>query len=179
MTNYSTYYLTDVRLILLTKYNYKRLHDIDSISRVDLNLSAPNSKYIVNTLAALSLLSNQGQISYNNLSGNKPVYSKAPTQNHLTITSSICGTYIFNFIENLVSYYIPRIRFFKGFPSSNLNSFGNFTFVTRDLMVFPELEEELEIFYKLKDLKISFILKDKIGANPVFFYSLFGFHFLN
>jgi hypothetical protein len=46
-------------------------------------------------------------------------------------------------------------------------------------MVFPELEEELEIFYKLKDLKISFILKNQTETNSIFFYSLFGFRFLN
>jgi len=46
-------------------------------------------------------------------------------------------------------------------------------------MVFPELEEELEIFYKLKNLKINLILKNQMEVKPTFFYSLFGFHFLN
>jgi len=91
MTNYSTYYLRNVRLILLTKYNYKRLYDIESISRIDLNLPVSNSKYMVNTLSALSLISHKGKISYRAPSVNKATFSKSSSKNEFSTTSSIFG----------------------------------------------------------------------------------------
>jgi len=43
-------------------------------------------------------------------------------------------------------------------------------------MVFPQLEEELEVFFKLKNLELNIILNKKL-KNPKFFYSLFGFFY--
>lgn len=178
MSNYSTYYLTDVRLILLTKYNYKKLHDVDVIKRVDISLLVKDSKQAVNSLTALSVLSNRGLISHTSSVGNSNNYRRGNQKNKTEITSSIFGDSVFTFVENLINYYVPRIRYFKGFNPSNFSSAGDIAFTMKDLMIFPELEEELELFYKLTNLKISFISKRKMIARPVFFYSLFGFTFV-
>ena len=37
-------------------------------------------------------------------------------------------------------------------------------------MVFPQLEEELEIFYKLKDLRLDIVWGKNLKVNHLFFY---------
>jgi len=178
MNRYSDFYLNNIRLILLTKYNYKSLNDIDSLNRVDISISVKDQKSLLPSLVSLLLLSNKGLVSFNN-SSSKNQYKSSQNTGSRMLVSSIHGDYIFNFIENMVNYYIPRIRYFKGFSTTTLNSFGNFSILAQDLMVFPELEEELELFYRLRGLQINFISSNEIKSNPNFFYSLFGFHFLN
>jgi ribosomal protein L5 len=176
MNRYSAYYSTEVRLILLTKYNYKSLHEVDSFSKADLSLTVNDSRNMISSLAALQLLSIKGLISFNN-PGTANKY-KNQQKGKLFVKTTMNGLSIFSFIENLVSYYLPRIRYFKGFPYSSINTFGNFSYTFKDLMVFPELEEELEIFYKLSNLELNLIMSRKMKANPAFFYSLLGLPFL-
>ena len=145
MNRYSTYYSSEIRLILLTKYNYKTLHGIDSLGRISLSLSVNDSKHMVSSLAALSKLSGPsgGVLSFKRPgSGNK---YNAQQKNQVLLRSSIHGFSIFYFLENLVTYYLPRIRYFKGLPVSSINNKGNLSYTFKDLMIFPELEEELEL----------------------------------
>jgi len=60
MNRYSDFYLNNVRLILLTKYSYKTVHDIENLQRVDLSLVVNNNKNVISSLTALELLSQRG-----------------------------------------------------------------------------------------------------------------------
>jgi ribosomal protein L5 len=168
-----------MRLILLTKYNYKSLYEIDKFDRIDLSLPINDSKQMLPSITALLLLSNKGLFSYK-LNTEANTRFKSQKKSKTSVSSSLIGPAIFDFLENLLNYYVPRIRYFKGFPSSSITKLGNFSFTVNDPMVFPELEEELETFYRLKDLKINFTVSNKSQIkSKLFFYSLLGFIFIN
>jgi large subunit ribosomal protein L5 len=168
-----------MRLILLTKYDYKSLYEVDKINSIDLSLPINDSKQMLPSITALLLLSNKGLFSYKSNTDATSRF-KSQEKSKINVTSSLIGPAVFGFLENLLNYYIPRIRYFKGFSSSSITKLGNFTFTVNDLMVFPELEEELETFYKLKDLKINFTVSNKSQIkSKLFFYSLLGFVFIN
>jgi len=172
MNRYSDFYLQNVRLILLTKYSYKTLIDIENFDRVDLSLSVKNNKNVISSLTALEFLS---------LRGNRTIISKKSTNLRLkkdqyVLKSSLNGLNIFYFLENLINFYLPRIRYFKGLPLNNFSNKGVYSFVFKDLLIFPELEEELEVFYMLSNLKFDLLIDNNKGKN-MFFLSLFNFPF--
>jgi ribosomal protein L5 len=175
MNRYFHFYNNNIRLILLTKYNYTNLYDINKISRVDLSLLVKDNKNLISSLSSLLILSNRGPLSFKALSsGNK---YPGDQQKGIILRTSNFGCMSFIFIENLVNYYLPRIRYFKGFPLTSLSKSGNFSFYFKDLMIFPQLEEELELFYKLKNLRLDFMLEGNLKKNPIFFYSVLGINF--
>ncbi len=176
MNRYHQYYLEQSRLVLLTKYNYDSFSDIQNFERLDLKLNVKDHKQLIACFSSLLLLTNRGSYTFKSI-GSRNQY-KSDRQKNFLIISSLYGPSIFYFIENLINYYLPRFRYFKGFKDKSLNDFGNFSFTLKDLMIFHQLEDELELFYKLKNLQISFLLKKKIKSRSIFFYSLFGFNFI-
>jgi ribosomal protein L5 len=176
MNRYHYHYNTKIRLILLTKYNYKNIYELDNISRIDLSLLVKDSKNLISSLSALLILTNKSLLSYKTSSSGN-LY-KGDNQKSTLLRATNYRLDIFTFIENLLNYYLPRIRYFKGFPSNSISKSGNFSFIFKDLMVFPQLEEELEIFYKLRDLRLDIVWGKNLKVNHLFFYRLLGFNFI-
>lgn len=174
MNHYSSFFTSHTRLLLLTKYNYSTIDELNFISRLDLSLVIHDKKHLLTGLSALMLLTGKKVFSIKEKqSGNK--YNKE-NKKRIKIKVLLKKNYLYFFCENLKNIYLPRLRYFKGFPLNSLTEFGNFSYKFKDLMVFPQLEEELEVFFKLKNLELNIILNKKL-KNPKFFYSLFGFFF--
>jgi len=173
MNRYSDFYLNNVRLILLTKYTYKTVHDIENLQRINLSLTIKNNKNIISSLTALELLSQRGvrslvhQTNVGNFRTKKEQY---------VLKYSLFGFDIFYFLENLINFYLPRIRYFKGLPLKNFNNKGDYSFIIKDLLIFPELEEELEFFFMLSNLKLDVITSKNRNRGP-FFFSLLNVPF--
>jgi ribosomal protein L5 len=164
----------EARLILLTKYRVKSVHDIASIKTLGLSLGFNKNK--VEALTALAILTNNSKnysfLKSKSSSGSR--YTKFGSDSGYTLKYILPKNFIYFFITNLVYCYLPRIRYFKGFDSKNFNRDGNFSYTFKDLMIFPELEEELESFYRLSNLKLLIILNRKTTIKK----SQFLFHLL-
>jgi len=172
MNRYSDFYLNNVRLILLTKYSYRTINDIEYPDHIDLSLNIKNNKNIISSLTALEFLSLQGLRS---VVMNKSTNYRSKKDQYV-LKYSIKGSNIFYFLENLINFYLPRIRYFKGLPLNNFNNKGVYSFLFKDLLIFPELEEELEIFYMLSNLKLDIMVGNDKNKGA-FFLSLFNFPF--
>ena len=166
MNRYSVFYLNNVRLILLTKYSYKTVHDIENLQRVDLSLVVNNNKNVISSLTALELLSQRG---VRTLIQKKSAGNFKTKKEQYILKYSLYSFDIFYFLENLVNFYLPRIRYFKGLPLNNFNDKGDYSFIFKDLLIFPELEEELELFFMLSNLKLDVITRKNKNKGPFFF----------
>jgi ribosomal protein L5 len=174
MNRYSDFYLSNVRLILLTKYSYKTVNDVENLQRIDLSLAIKDNKHVISSLTALEFLSLKGVRSL--IKSKSPYnYNKAKKEQYI-LKYSIESSNLFYFLENLINFYLPRIRYFKGLPLNNFNGKGGYTFVFKDLLIFPELEEELEIFYMLSNLKLDILIENDRNKD-LFFLSLFKLPF--
>lgn len=169
------FYSNKIRLILLTKYNHNSIYDLSSIREINLSLNFDTRK--VEAMAALSILTNNSKHFYldSSKSSNKSIYSKTGSG---LVHFLLRKEQILFFINKLVHIYLPRIRYFKGFTIRNFQNNGNFSHVFDDLLIFPELEEEMEIFYKLVKLNLQVVLDKNISAQRgrFLFWSL-GFPF--
>ena len=174
MNRYSDFYLNNVRLILLTKYSYKNIKDVENFQHVNLSLNIKNNKHVISSLTALEFLSLRGLRSLVR-SKSSNIYSKSKKEQYI-LRYSMQNSNIFHFLENLINFYLPRIRYFKGLPLNNFSNKGVYSFIFKDLLIFPELEEELEIFYMLSNLKLDIMVGNN-NNKGVFFLSLFNFPF--
>jgi ribosomal protein L5 len=167
------FYKKNIRLLLLTKYNTSSIYDINGFKNLDLTMSLTSLNKI-EALTALSILTSKTAF----FSFSK---SKSSSQNKYEVSTEIvCFSLVkqnlFMFLEKLLFYYLPNIRYFKGFSNLNFNENGDFFLSLDDLLIFPELEEELEFFYNLSGLRVSLLGKnfDTSNQSMLLFY-LFGF----
>ena len=54
--------------------------------------------------------------------------------------ATLRGQRMFDFFDRLVSIALPRVRDFKGVPSTGFDGRGNYTFGIKEAVVFPEVE---------------------------------------
>jgi ribosomal protein L5 len=148
------FYRKEIRVLFLTKFHSKSIYDLDFLNKAFLELNFSN--YKTETMTALSLLSNNSRnFKYTKVLKN----SKFGKNNKSFVSLSLKKKLLISFLEKLVFLYLPQINYFKGFKISNINNSGSFSCTFRDLLIFPELEEELEFFYRLKNLKLIISLK--------------------
>jgi large subunit ribosomal protein L5 len=48
---------------------------------------------------------------------------------------------MWDFLDRLISVALPRVRDFRGVPSKSFDGRGNYTFGVRDLLIFPEIDQ--------------------------------------
>jgi len=72
MNHYSSFFTSHTRLLLLTKYNYSTIDELNFISRLDLSLVIHDKKHLLTGLSALMLLTGKKVFSIKEKqSGNK------------------------------------------------------------------------------------------------------------
>lgn len=137
------------RYFFLLKYSFLNIYDLPEINWISLSINFNKNfllkDYVLIGLFFLFLISNgqKGSIIYSK-KNNKPVGCKLLLENKKDI-------YIF--LEKLGSIYLLNLKNFKGFNLKNFNN--NFSFTLHDLSIFPEIEENLEMFIFLNSLNIS------------------------
>lgn len=156
MERMSFFYTRYVRLLYITKFQYKDINKIPALKSIDLKFNFKNINNLLPGLVALQLLSN-----------NKPFLQKEVVKNKKSLKPLIkgCGVSLvsrdlFSFFDKLVHIYLSKLQFFKGLPVQNLNNFGNYHYSIEDISIFAELEDEFENFISLKDLKIDFFFSE-------------------
>jgi len=50
------------------------------------------------------------------------------------------GVHMWDFLDRLISMALPRVRDFRGLPTSSFDGRGNFTMGVRDHLIFPDLD---------------------------------------
>jgi len=105
-----------------------------------------------------------------NLTGQKPQYKKSKVSeagfnvrknDTIGIAVTLRGDNMWNFLEKLVKVSFPRIRDFKGFPSSSFDEHGNFSIGIKEHVIFPEVDANKT--KGIRRLQITIVFKN---SNP-------------
>jgi len=78
---------------------------------------------------------------------------------------------MYEFLDRLISFVMPRIRDFRGVSKKSFDKFGNYTLGIEDLSVFPEVDSakivvkgmEITLVVNAKDLKSAQRLLELMG----------------
>lgn len=86
------------------------------------------------------------------------------------------GNRMYDFFQKLVMIALPRVRDFRGIPTTGFDGNGNFTLGIKDHTMFPELEYNM--VDKVRGLEMTFVTTAKTNEQGKILLTLLGMPFV-
>ena len=135
-------YRAEVMQALQQKFGYKNVMEIPRLEKVVINMGLGDCKDNAKALeTAVSELAT--------ISGQKPMVTKAKKSianfklragMKIGAKVTLRGDRMYEFMDKLISIAIPRIRDFRGLPSTSFDGRGNYALGVKEQLMFPEIE---------------------------------------
>lgn len=127
-------------------FPYKPIKQITIMFR-----NMPDEHYLPSIIALFFLTNKKAKIHTKQVSIRN---SKKLQINYISVTLKNSKD-IYNFCKNLSLLYLPKKEYFKGLFFHNLIDSQNCIIKIPDIFIFSELEEEMNKFFKVKNLEIK------------------------
>ena len=141
---FKTKYRDEIRSALQEQFSYDNVMEIPGLTKVVVNMgvgeAARDSKIIQGAVEDLT-----------NITGQKPKVTRArksiaqfklregqPIGTHATLR----GDRMWEFLDRLVTFALPRIRDFRGLSGNQFDGNGNYTFGLTEQSVFHEIDQD-------------------------------------
>lgn len=134
-------YKSEIRGQLQSEFNYKCVSEVPRIEKIVVNMglgeAAANPKILEKATEELGLIT-----------GQKPSIRRARTSvsnfklregQPIGAMVTLRGNRLWEFLDNLLSVALPRVRDFKGVSSKAFDGRGNYTLGVREQIIFPEV----------------------------------------
>ena len=157
MSRFSELYKSEVAPALMAKFGYKSPMQIPRFDKIVVNVGAgdakENSKVIDTIIEELTLITGQKAV---------PTYAKKSVANFklregmkIGAKVTLRGERMFEFMDRLFSFALPRVRDFKGINPNAFDGRGNYSLGLREQLIFPEIEyDKIE---KIRGMDIVFV----------------------
>jgi large subunit ribosomal protein L5 len=151
-----TFYDTDVRPKLREEFAFKNAMEVPRLDKITINMglgeAVTNPKLLDTAVEELSAIT-----------GQKPVVTKAKKSiavfklragQKIGVMVTLRRAQMYEFLDRLVNFALPRVRDFKGVSPKAFDGRGNYTLGIREDIIFPEINyDRLE---KPKGMNITF-----------------------
>ena len=157
MSRLSELYKNEVAPALMAKFNYKSPMQIPKMDKIVINVGAgdakENGKVIDEVIDELTLISGQKAV---------PTYAKKSVANFklragmkIGAKVTLRGERMYEFMDRLFSFALPRVRDFKGINPNAFDGRGNYSLGLKEQLIFPEIEyDKVE---KIRGMDIVFV----------------------
>ena len=135
-------YKEQVTAALMKKFGFKSVMEIPKLDKIVINMGVgdarENSKFLDAALSDLALIT-----------GQKPVVTKArksianyKIREGMPIGCKVTlrGERMYEFLDRLFSFALPRVRDFRGINPNSFDGHGNFCLGIKEQLIFPEIE---------------------------------------
>ena len=150
-------YKAEVAPALMKKFEYKSPMQIPKLDKIVINVGAgdakENSKVIESVIADLTLISGQKAV---------PTYAKKSVANFklregmkIGAKVTLRGDKMYEFVDRLFNFALPRLRDFKGINPDAFDGRGNYALGLREQLIFPEVEYDK--VDKVRGMDICFV----------------------
>tara|TARA_B100000700_G_C15042194_1_gene855884 strand:- start:74 stop:625 length:552 start_codon:yes stop_codon:yes gene_type:complete len=141
MTRLKEQYKNEISKNLMSKFNYKNIHEIPKIKKIVLNMgigeAKDDSKILDKAQEELSLITGQKAIktkAKKAIAGFK-IRQGMPLGVSVTLRNNI----MYEFLDRLIHIAIPRIRDFRGLNPKSFDGNGNYSLGIKEQIIFPEI----------------------------------------
>ena len=174
MSRFSELYKNEVAPALMAKFNYKSPMQIPKFDKIVINVGAgdakENSKVIDEIIDELTLISGQKAV---------PTYAKKSVANFklrvgmkIGAKVTLRGERMYEFMDRLFSFSLPRVRDFKGINPNAFDGRGNYSLGLKEQLIFPEIEyDKVE---KIRGMDICFVTTANTDEEARELLKLFG-----
>ena len=157
MSRFSEMYKNEVAPALMTKFAYKSTMQIPKFDKIVINVGAgdakENSKVIDAIIADLTLITGQKAV---------PTFAKKSVANFklregmkIGAKVTLRGERMYEFMDKLFSFALPRVRDFKGINPNAFDGRGNYALGLKEQLIFPEIEyDKVE---KIRGMEMIFV----------------------
>ena len=173
------FYKSEVAPALLKKFEYKSVMQIPKLDKIVINVGAgdskENSKVIDNVIAEISAISGQKAI---------PTYARKSVANFklrqgmkIGVKVTLRGDKMYEFMDRLFNFSLPRVRDFKGINPNAFDGRGNYSLGLKEQLIFPEIEyDKVE---KIRGMDIAFVTTANTDEEARELLKLLGAPFAN
>ena len=118
------------------------------------------------------------------ITGQKPLVTRAKKSiagfkvregNAIGAKVTLRGDRMWEFLDRLISLAIPRVRDFRGLPSSSFDGRGNYTFGVGEQLIFPEIDYDR--IDAVRGLDVTIVTTARTDAEGKALLDAFGFPF--
>ena len=157
MSRMKDLYNNEVAPALMAKFAYKSSMQIPRFNKIVINVGAgdakDNAKVIDKIVEEISLISGQKAV---------PTYARKSVANFklregvkIGAKVTLRGEKMFEFMDRLFSFALPRVRDFKGINANGFDGRGNYSMGLKEQLIFPEIEYDK--VDKIRGMDITFV----------------------
>ena len=157
MSRYAEMYKKDVAPALMKKFSYKSPMQIPKFDKIVVNVGAgdakENSKVIDSIIEEITMITGQKAV---------PTYAKKSVANFklregmkIGAKVTLRGDRMYEFVDRLFNFALPRVRDFKGINPNGFDGRGNYALGLKEQLIFPEIEYDK--VDKIRGMDIVFV----------------------
>lgn len=167
-------YTNEIAPALLKKFEYKSVMQIPKLDKIVINVGAgdakENTKVIDSIMGDLALISGQKAV---------PTYAKKSVANFklrqgmkIGAKVTLRGDRMYEFVDRLFNFALPRVRDFKGINPDAFDGRGNYSLGLKEQLIFPEIEYDK--VDKIRGMDICFVTTATTDAEAKELLTLMG-----
>ncbi len=157
MSRFAEKYKAEVAPALMTKFGYKSPMQIPRVDKIVINVGVgearENSKVIDSVIDEITRIAGQRAV---------PTYARKSVANFkvregmkIGVKVTLRGERMYEFMDKLFSFALPRVRDFKGINPNAFDGRGNYSLGLKEQLIFPEIEyDKVE---KIRGMDIVFV----------------------
>ena len=157
MARLRDYYKAEVAPALMKKFEYKSPMQIPKLDKIVINVGCgdakDNAKVIDSVIKDLTIIAGQKPV---------PTYAKKSVANFklregmkIGAKVTLRGERMYEFVDRLFNFALPRVRDFKGINPNAFDGRGNYALGLKEQLIFPEIEyDKIE---KIRGMDICFV----------------------
>ena len=150
-------YKNDVAPALMKKFAYKSPMQIPKLDKIVVNVGCgdakENAKVIDTVIGEITMITGQKAV---------PTYAKKSVANfkvregmNIGVKVTLRGDRMYEFMDRLFNFSLPRVRDFKGINPNAFDGRGNYSLGLKEQLIFPEIEyDKIE---KIRGMDIAFV----------------------
>ena len=157
MSRFAEIYKNEVAPALMNKFNYKSTMQIPRFNKIVINVGAgdakDNSKVIDSIIDEISMIAGQKAV---------PTYARKSVANFklregvkIGVKVTLRGERMYEFMDRLFTFALPRVRDFKGINPNGFDGRGNYSMGLKEQLIFPEIEYDK--VDKIRGMDITFV----------------------
>ena len=150
-------YTSEIAPALMKKFEYKSVMQIPKLDKVVINVGVGDaketSKAIDAVIADITAITGQKAV---------PTYARKSVANFklregmkIGVKVTLRGETMYEFVDRLFNFSLPRVRDFKGINPNAFDGRGNYSLGLKEQLIFPEIEyDKVE---KIRGMDICFV----------------------
>ena len=150
-------YTNEIAPALMKKFEYKSVMQIPKLDKIVINVGVgdakENSKAIDAVIADITAITGQKAV---------PTFARKSVANFklregmkIGVKVTLRGETMYEFVDRLFNFSLPRVRDFKGINPNAFDGRGNYSLGLKEQLIFPEIEyDKVE---KIRGMDICFV----------------------